>query len=318
MIGSVNKRGIFGIWLMALCVTLGLGSTPAQAAKPFGISSGDRVVLVGGTFIEREGLYGCFETLMTAHFSDHDLTFRNIGWSGDEVNGISRAAFDPVNKGYERLIQWVTETKPTVLIVQYGQNESFQGAAGLDSFIQDMNTFLDDVAETKARIVLVSPTLQENLGAPLPDPTKRNEDIRLYAKAIEKLAQERTLHFIDMVALIPVSNEVTKHPLTDNGVHFTEAGYWVAGDALMKGLGYSPARTNQNELQALRTHILEKKRLFFNQWRPQNETYIFGFRKHEQGQYAAEIPEFDPLIIKLEKDIAAARNQLAPVSGKGN
>lgn len=58
------------------------------------------------------------------------------------------------------------------------------------------------------------------------------------------------------------------------------------------------------QFEALRAVVVEKNRLFFNQWRPQNETYIFGFRKHEQGQYAAEIPLFDPLIEAEEKKIA--------------
>ena len=57
------------------------------------------------------------------------------------------------------------------------------------------------------------------------------------------------------------------------------------------------------QFEALRAVVKEKNRLFFNQWRPQNETYIFGFRKHEQGQYAAEIPQFDPLIAEQEQKI---------------
>ena len=58
------------------------------------------------------------------------------------------------------------------------------------------------------------------------------------------------------------------------------------------------------QFEALRAVVKEKNRLFFNRWRPQNETYIFGFRKHEQGQYAAEIPQYDPLVEEQEKKIA--------------
>jgi len=43
--------------------------------------------------------------------------------------------------------------------------------------------------------------------------------------------------------------------------------------------------------------------LFFNRWRPANDTYLFGFRKHEQGNNAVEIPKFDPLIEEKEKEI---------------
>ena len=35
----------------------------------------------------------------------------------------------------------------------------------------------------------------------------------------------------------------------------------------------------------------------------QNETYLFGFRKHEQGQNAKEIPMFDPLIAQGDEAI---------------
>lgn len=58
------------------------------------------------------------------------------------------------------------------------------------------------------------------------------------------------------------------------------------------------------QFEELRAVVKEKNRLFFNQWRPQNETYIFGFRKHEQGQYAADILLFDPLIEAEEAKIA--------------
>jgi len=53
--------------------------------------------------------------------------------------------------------------------------------------------------------------------------------------------------------------------------------------------------------------IRKKNELFFYRWRPQNNTYLFLFRKHEQGQNAKEIPQFDPLIEEQEKKIAALR-----------
>jgi hypothetical protein len=46
--------------------------------------------------------------------------------------------------------------------------------------------------------------------------------------------------------------------------------------------------------------------LYFHRWRPQNETYLFGFRKHEQGKNGIEIPQFDPLVEAKEKAIRAA------------
>lgn len=312
---SFTPRSV--VYFMLLLSCLGMPRNDAGAAEPFAISSGDRIVLIGGTFIEREVRYGCIETLMTAHFSDHDLTFRNLGWSGDTVTGIARASFDSVEKGYERLIKQVVDAKPTIILMSYGQNESFEGAAGLETFLSGMNKLLDDIAVTEARIVLISPTLLENMGEPLPDPAAHNADVKLYTQAIAKLAEERKHYFVDMTALLPVSDKVATKPRTDNGMHFTEEGYWQAASALMKGLGYTPATPKPKKLASLRTVIVEKNRLFFYQWRPQNETYLFGFRKHEQGQYGAEIPLFDPLIENMEKLIVIQRNQLKVMPGKG-
>ena len=55
--------------------------------------------------------------------------------------------------------------------------------------------------------------------------------------------------------------------------------------------------------EKLRRLIVEKNELYFHRWRPQNVTYLFGFRKHEQGNNAVEIPKFDPLIEVKEKEI---------------
>ncbi len=61
------------------------------------------------------------------------------------------------------------------------------------------------------------------------------------------------------------------------------------------------------QAEQLRQTILKKNELFFYRWRPQNNTYLFLFRKHEQGRNAKEILQFDPLIEEQEKKIADLR-----------
>ena len=67
------------------------------------------------------------------------------------------------------------------------------------------------------------------------------------------------------------------------------------------------------QAEKLRETIVEKNRQFFHRWRPQNETYLFGFRKHEQGQNAREVPLFEPLVEEQEKEIAELRVPVAHV-----
>src|SRR5207248_8580462 len=66
-----------------------------------------------------------------------------------------------------------------------------------------------------------------------------------------------------------------------------------------------------DQAEKLRQAVIAKNELYFYRWRPQNVTYLFGFRKHEQGQNAHEIPQFDPLVAKQEAEIARLRVPVA-------
>ncbi len=295
----------------AVVVAASIPISARAAAEPFPIKDGDRIVLVGSTFIERDVRYGCIETLFTARFRDYNLTFRNLGWSGDEVSGIARASFDSVSAGYERLIGAIKDAAPTVLLISYGQNESFNGAGGIEAFIKGYSKLLDDVAPLNARIVMISPTLQQDMGPPLPNPTEHNKDVRAYVDAIGKLAAERQIRFVDMTVALSLPSELPLTHWTDNGLHFTEPGYWRVAATLLESLGYSAPKPAAKKLAELQRTINEKNRLFFLKWRPQNATYITGFRKHEQGKHVAEIPLFDPLVAEQEKKIADLRMALS-------
>jgi lysophospholipase L1-like esterase len=79
-----------------------------------------------------------------------------------------------------------------------------------------------------------------------------------------------------------------------------DAPTWASGVNIVRG-------PELDQVEQLRQAIIAKNRLYFYRWRPQNETYLFGFRKHEQGQNAREVPLFDPLVANVEKDIARLR-----------
>jgi lysophospholipase L1-like esterase len=80
-------------------------------------------------------------------------------------------------------------------------------------------------------------------------------------------------------------------------VSTASAAEWAAGVQIDRGPEFDQA-------EALRQAIIAKNRLYFHRWRPENETYLFGFRKQEQGKNAKEVPEFEPLVAKAEAEIA--------------
>jgi len=286
--------------IAACLLALTLAAEPAK--NPFLFNEGDRVVFLGSTLIEREQKYGYWELALTLLNKDKNVTFRNLGWSGDTVWCESRGSFDGPKAGFTRTMAFVKELKPTVIVLCYGQVESFDGPDGVKKFTEGYEKLIDGLAPTKARIVLMTPTPFENV-APINNAEQKNDRLNLYCKAIKTISEVRKLQCYDLF-----NGPLGISKLTENGFHLNEQGYaFTMGEWTKVGI---PNSVESMRLVALRQAIIAKNVLFFNRWRPQNQTYLFGFRKKEQGQNGKEIAEFDPLIEKAEKDIADLRIKL--------
>jgi hypothetical protein len=283
--------------LAACLLALSLAAEPAK--NPFLFNDGDRVVFLGGTLIEREQRYGYWELALTLLNKDKNVTFRNLGWSGDTVWCESRGSFDGPKKGFENTVALVKELKPTVIVMCYGQVESFDGEAGVQKFTEGYEKLIDALAVTKARIVLMTPAKFEDV-EPLKDADARNKSLSLYVEATRSLASKKSAGFFDLNSASNSKGSSARR--TENGIHLGREGY----ADLQEAFGW---KTNA-DANELREAIVAKNRLYFDRWRPQNQTYLFGFRKHEQGRNAKEIAEFDPLIEKAEKDIAELRKKI--------
>ena len=292
-----------------------LGSVSQAQSESLDLRDGDRVVFVGGTFIERMQQYGYLEALLTVAHPDKHITFRNLGWSGDTVWGESRALFGSQADGYARLIKDVKEAKPSVLVICYGANEAHAGSAGLPRFVDGLNHLLDDLSDTRARVILLSPYAYQAGPPGVPTPSAYNSQLKLYCGAIEQTAAKRHLQYVSLFDLLDAlrkpTGDASSRAVTENGLHLTEAGYRQAAFEIARRLGVDTPKlkfvTADERLTELLATIQLKNELYFHRYRPQNETYLFLFRKHEQGNNAVEIPQFDPLIEAQENVIAKLR-----------
>ncbi|MCA9063831.1 MAG: hypothetical protein KDA96_12250 [Planctomycetaceae bacterium] len=291
----------------------------------------DRVVLLGGTLIEREQVEGYWESPLTLAV-DFPVSFRNLGWSGDTVWCESRGMFDPPAAGYARMLEQIQQINPTLILLGYGNSEAFDGPEKLDAFREQYRKLLADLAGPKRRFVLLSPTYMEASSVPGIDrqstaahAQRYNANIDLYAAVIQELARDGAASWIDLRPAFSASAGST--PLTDNGITLNAQGYWVTGRYLSLALagrqlsieqlppppittvsGREPGE-NASVREQLRSVIRDKNELLFHRWRPQNFTYLFGFRKHEQGNNAVEIPQFDPIVTELESKIQSMKPQ---------
>ena len=311
------------MFLIAFVVLAASRLQAADAAK-LDLKDGDRVLWIGGTLIEREQIYGYWETMLTASFPDRNIKFRNLGWSGDTVWAESRGMFDPPAEGYKRMLAMASEFKPTVIILAYGANESFAGPAGLDRFMVQYRKLVGDLKPTGARFAFLLPVDMEPDSTVDPQLAKSfNQGVVAYRDAIRGLAVELKAPIIDLTKPSDVESALAGRTLTTDGLHGTAIGYWALAHRLRDQVELTragvvlpmpanpyppePSAASADRLEQLRLAIVAKNELFFHRWRPQNFTYLFGFRKHEQGNNAVEIPQFDPLIEKQEEAIAGLR-----------
>ncbi|MFM8578945.1 MAG: SGNH/GDSL hydrolase family protein [Planctomycetaceae bacterium] len=312
-------RGPSGCFAGGLVVTavVAWSSMPrcCEANEVLKLVDGDRVVLVGDTFIEREAQLGYVETALAASQPDASISFRNLGWSGDTVWAESRGAFDPPAEGYRRLVNQVRELHPTVAFVAYGRNESQRGPVGLSDFRRQLGVLCNDLRgaaadERPLRLVLVTPHPFLTSVA-----SRRNEMLAPYADAIRSVAAEQRASLVDLFEAFDRSDSSegpgmpgprSSERLSDNGVHLTGAGYAMAARIFAQSCGFTPSGDFESRSAGVREHVVKKNTLFFHRWRPANETYIHLFRRHEQGNHALEIPRFDPLVADAERMAQAA------------
>lgn len=302
--------------LMAATVAAILGSPgdPARAEE-FAFADGERIVLIGNTLADRMQHFGWLEARLQLAQPGRRLTVRNMGWSADEVGLMPR----PLEFG--TLESHLAHQRADTILLCFGANESFAGAAGLDRFKSDLAALVRRLQAEKfngkaaPRLVLVSPIAHEQLGPPWPDAAPRNVELERYTGAMRDSAAALGIAFIDLfhpTRTLMAGNP--REPLTINGMHLTEAGYRAVTEVLALGLGISdPLPADAAGLDRLRGLIIEKNRQFMLRWRPVNAEYVFGRRKEPFGvlSFPPEMEQLDRQIADLDKQIWEAASSLA-------
>src|SRR5438874_2555390 len=103
----------------------------AEPAAKLELRKGDRIAILGNTLADRMQHDGWFETLLQARFPNHELTFRDLGFSGDEVQGYTeRPEFNHRLRSlhFGSGDDWLTRVQADVIFAFFGYNESFAGA----------------------------------------------------------------------------------------------------------------------------------------------------------------------------------------------
>ncbi len=210
-------------------------ASPRLWAQPLELQPQDHICIIGNALGERMQHFGWLETFIHLRYPQHELVFRNLAYSGDEVTGwkdgnrrmrsMSFGSQDEwlagnapipqpqklsprdVGKVRENRLE-LTNTKADVIFAFYGYNESFAGEAGLAQFKTDVAEFIQHTlaqkynGESAPQLVLFSPIPHEYIPSPnLLDRDRvdaANARLALYAAAMGEVARANGAAFVDL------------------------------------------------------------------------------------------------------------------------
>ena len=268
--------------LFAVAVTV-LATQPQTAfsqSPTFKFNNGDKVAIIGNTTADRMQHHGWLETYIHALHPDHNLTFRNLGFPGDEITQRQRSA------NFGNPDQWMSKVEADVVFCFFGYNEALKGTKAIDSFRADLSKMIDDMRAQKyngqsaPRLVVVSPIAHENLkNRLLPDGSANNAKLQAYTKAMQDVCDAKKVAFVDVFTPTSQIYVRAEKPLTLNGIHMLDHGNMqlaaVITDALFPG---KKIQLGEQQLAKLREAVLDKNLHWFNRYRVVDGYNVFGGR----------------------------------------
>jgi glucose/arabinose dehydrogenase/lysophospholipase L1-like esterase len=287
-------------WSVVMFVVLLLsGTRPARGtvAAPFELHPKDHISIIGNTLAERLQYDGWLETMLHARFPTYDLTIRNLGFSGDELNTRLRSKnFGTPDEwlsgepapigGYQENRFASTNTKTDVVFAFFGYNESYAGDPGLAAFTQQLTDWIQHTlgqkynGKTAPRIVLFSPIAHEDLHSPdLPDGKENNQRLAVYTRAMEQVATAQNITFVDLFTPSTRLYAAARTPLTMQGVHLTAEGDRQIAQVIDRALFGDPAKpAAETYLSTLRAAVMDKNFHWFNRYRVTDGFATYGDR----------------------------------------
>jgi azurin/lysophospholipase L1-like esterase len=260
--------------LLACAILAGQSTANAE----FSFNEGDHICLIGNSLAERMQHHGWLETLLQSQLPNKNLVIRNLGFPGDQVDK------RPRSKGFMSHGEYLEHCNANVIFAMFGYNEAFQGPEGIDKFMSNLNELIDEYRKLRPngknapRFVLFSPIAHENLNDPnLPDGSKNNVNLALYSEAIAKVAQAKSIAFVDLFTASKEIYSNTAEALTINGIHLNETGNRLIGEAIASALLDKKVQSNDS-MADLRDAVVDKNWHWFNRYRATDGNDVWGGR----------------------------------------
>lgn len=276
------------IRLTLFCLAAAL--LPSLGAAELKLNKGDRIAYIGNALADRMQHEGYLEALLQARYPDHELVFRNLGFSGDTI---TKRAREPEFGSPE---DWLKRVKANVVFAFFGYGEALRGPAEVDGFKKEVAGLIDqtqgaDYGHGPVRMVLFSPIAHEDLGSRyLPDGSANNANLALYTAAMKAVAAEKGVPFVDLFAPTKKLYADSNQPLTVNGIHLNGFGSQQVAIAAEQAL-YGNAQDRKVDMEKLRAAVLEKNLHWWSYYRTVDGYNVYGGRSRLawHGQSNADV-----------------------------
>ena len=221
---------------------------------------------------------GWLETMLQARFPKHELVFRNLGFSGDEIatrlrsknfgtpdewlsglaNADRRLRGEPLRGHEHQGRRHLRVLRLQRVVRRAGRARGVQEGAGrLDrAHARRRNT----TADRRRASSLFSPIAHEDLGNPdLPDGKENNQRLELYTKAMAEVAKSQTSTFVDLFTPSREAVRRDQGAADDQGVHLNSDGNRQIAQVIDRALFGELAQVRRSALLTrLRQAVVDK------------------------------------------------------------
>jgi lysophospholipase L1-like esterase len=259
---TLDRRELLALASAAGAGIVGLGGA-AEAAARVQFRDGDTIVFLGDS-ITQQRLYTTYiESYLLTRYPKRKLTFRNSGWGGDTIwlrqrtqgtdmsdAKLFAATGDERDRMVVRMVRHglerdVLPLKPSVVLINFGMNDSRKLDAGLPVFARAFAEVLLQLRSAGIRPVLLTSSPEERAEQYQPAGSRFNPMLEKYAAIVQALAEQQDLPFADQFH--PYIDLVDRARRKDPGfktmpdrVHPFPSGHLVMAWGVLSGLRADP------------------------------------------------------------------------------
>ena len=279
-----------------------------------------RIAVIGNNLADRMQHQGWLESYIQAFHPKHKLSFRHLGFTGDEVNT------RPRSNNFGSADQWLTKVRADVVFCFFGFNEALRGPEHVGTFKQNLATMIEGMkqqrynGESTPTIVIFSPIAHEDLQNPnLPDGSKNNPNLKAITSAMSEVCDQQHVQFVDIYTPSLSLYEASSKPLTLNGVHLLDHGADAIAQVIVEQLfGVDASRAGKRqEIERIREAVLERNYYWFSRYRVVDGYNVYGGRSTLNwfGQSNADVMKREMEIFDV---MTANRDELVWAYANGN